>query len=401
MKRYLIYILSIILLYLYVFAPPFRILPFGIDKPFIIFSLFYITHNKKWNYLINKFRFEFFSLTLILGWSFFTTIVNGMSFSLVPNDLLLLIEVIPCSYALYLYFSHHEYVKTDEVILISAIIGSFITFYLLLNPMQAYFLKTEILKYPEHLIDRFLYRGYGLSDGLLFSYPVIQGFCLSFLILGLYKRKIYYIFSIFFIVAILSNSRSGLVPIFIGLTILLIKNSKAFVKLTFVFILLGLSLFTTIIAFLEDNVILNTAVEWGMSAFNIIGDFIAGNKAENFDTLLSDMVIWPDSFLNWIIGNGKYLFTGYNQSTDVGYFLRLNYGGIIYVMLFVILMFYMAIRIFNTNRIMSLVLFSSILLLNYKADFFVVNPGSRFFFLIYTVCILDSSLFTPKHIQKI
>lgn len=385
--------ISIIAIYLYIYAPPFQVIPFGIDKIFTILSFMYITYKKDWPYLIYKFKNEFVLLSLLFFWAFFIATLYGKTFILMAYDLLLLIQVIPCSYALYRYFEQGMNLKMDRGIINAAILGSLISFYLILNPESAFYFKSELLKYPENLVDKLVYRGYGLSDGLLFSYPVIQGFSLSFILLGFYRSKAYYFFILFLFVSIIVNARSGFVPILVAIMILLFYNFKNIIKILIVggvFVLLTFDIFSQ---FLEENEMLKTATEWSMTSFEIIEDFFSGKKTENVDVLLSDMIIWPEDFLTWIIGSGNYLFTGFSKTTDIGYLLRLNYGGVIYILIFIFLWLYMALRLYRINKIMTLLLFLSLLYLNFKGDFFIVNPASRFFFLIYVICVLNHNAF--------
>lgn len=397
MKKYLLYFFCVITVYLYIFAPPFRIISFGVDKVFIVISFIYITYVKEWGRMLYKFKYEFLFLLAIFSWSTFTTLVHNTSTSLIIYDFLLLIEVIPCSYALFLFLGERKRFKIDKIIIDCAVLGALVTFYLILNPHYAFLLKSEILKYPEHLVNTFIYRGYGLSDGLLFSYPVIQGFCLAFILLGFYKHKIYYFFSIFLLIAIVSNARSGFFPVFVSLFLLLLYNSKRFLKIAISVVALGLLTFSSFEIFLEKNEMLKTSFDWGMTTFDIIGDFFSGKETENFDTLLINMIIWPNSIFSWVIGSGEYLFTGFPKTTDIGYLLRLNFGGIIYLSFFVLLCIYMAKRLYDVNKQMALLLFFSLLYLNFKGDFFIVNPGSRFFLLIYVMCVLDKNVFIIKN----
>ena len=62
---------------------------------------------------------------------------------------------------------------------------------------------------------------------------------------------------------------------------------------------------------------LNAAFKWGMSTFEIVDDFVAGKEVENVNTLLDDMVVWPNSLDEWLIGSGFYIFSDAFRTTDV------------------------------------------------------------------------------------
>lgn len=387
MRQLIFTIIGIIFVYFYIYAPPFKIIPVGMDKPFWLLSMIYITYNRQWKQLYQTFQKEFLCLSTIVFTSLFVFLVYRQDITLFSYDLLLLLECIPCAWAVYHLFHGKTVVNIDDILIICAIIGGIISFLLLLNPEYAYYIKNDILKFPEHLIDKFLYRGYGLSDGLMFSYPVIQGFCMAFIILRIGKVNIIYMFSLLLLFAsIMSNARSGFVPVAIGILLLFFIRFKIFLKYFSLSVVLSIFLVATLNAFIENNEMLNASLEWSQTTFEIISDLLSGEQSENVEVLLNDMVIFPSNVEEWLIGSGEMV------SSDIGYFIRLNYGGIVYAFLWCVFCCYMFIRLCKVNKGIALLLFISLLYLNYKADFFVVNPGSRFFIFVYVIIILDKSL---------
>ena len=345
----------------------------------------YAIFQKEWLFLIAIFLF-----------SLFICLLHGEDCGLCLYDFLLLLECLPCSYTIYLLGSKIKFrtLRLDDLIIISAIIGGIISTFLLLNPDYTYYIKTTLLKYPEHLLDKFLYRGYGISDGLLFSYPVIQGFCFAFILVNVGGNNILYKFSLLLLfVSIMSNARSGFVPIAIAALLLFRFRFLLFFKYAFALSFLLLIFAGTISALIEDNEMLQAASEWSKTSIDIVENLLSGEKTENVDALLGDMVIWPTAINEWLIGSGKNLFGAEMISTDIGYLIRLNYGGIFYLAIWIILWIVMFFRLNKANRGIALIMFISLIYLNYKGDFFVVNPGSRFFFLVYVLIVLDHSLF--------
>lgn len=393
-KRALCYISCIFTIYFYLYAPAFQAFPIGTDKPILVLSLIYLTYKQRWTELFLRFKIEWLILLAVFGVSLFVSYIHCKKTVLLLYDFLLLIEVFPCSYALYLFFQKGFSIRLDKVILICAICAAFISVFLLLNPEYTYYIKSELLKYPEDLVDKFLFRGYGISDGLLFSYPVIQGFCTALILLGLGVNNSYYIFLIPLFLSIVANARSGFIPVLIAIIFFLIQRPRTFFKILFLVSLLLIFTFNILSTFIESNKMIEESLNWGMTSFNILGDFFSGKQAENFDSLLGDMVVWPASIDEWLIGSGRFLFGAPVRGTDIGYFIRLNYGGIIYILLWFILCIYMFYRLFPVNKVLTCLLFISLTYLNYKSDFFIVNPASRFFFFIYAICILDQKNFT-------
>ena len=112
------------------------------------------------------------------------------------------------------------------------------------------------------------------------------------------------------------------------------------------------------------------------------------------------MIVLPSSIDEWLIGSGKNIFSDAHNNSDIGYFILLNYGGIFYLIMWISFCIYMFRRLYKLNNGIALILFISLVYLNYKGDFFIVNSGSRFFFLIYSLIVMDSSLFVNSINRK-
>lgn len=398
MKRGIIYGICLLCMYIYIYAPPFKVIPFGTDKFVLLLSVLYISKRQKWRSLFEFFKVEYSFLLLMAIYSIDRGLFSG-DFIYAKYDLLLFIEVITVPYALYLLMDVKFKFQCDVIIINCAAIASLISLYLIINPETAYYLKSELLKYPDTLVDKFLYRGYGLSDGLMFAYPVVQGFCLGMIILSLIKNRIYLFFVIPLLISIFTNARSGLVPVFVSLIIYFVINPKLFTKTFIVVILISLVSFGYVTLALENNEMLKISTEWGMSSFDILGDLFFGEKSENVEVLLGDMLVFPNTFWNWIVGSGIFMFVNVESSTDIGYLLRLNFGGIIYSMIYLLMLLYMFKRQIGVNKILALLMFISLIYCHFKGDFFVVNPGSRFFFLIYAFSVLNTNFLKYNRVK--
>jgi hypothetical protein len=390
-----IYCISFIILYLYIFAPPFQFLPFGTDKLVFFVAIVYITYKKKWRNLHSIFKKEYALLLFILFFSFLRGFIGGEK-TYAMYDFLLWGELITCAYFLYQLIDSKWGFQIDKVMIVCAIVASFISIFLILNPDLALNIKLYWLKSQEELIERFYYRGYGFSDGLFFAYPVVLGFCAGMIVMGIIKNKTVTICLFPLLIAIFANARSGLIPVFVSIILLLIFNFKYFVNNTlFSFFILSL-LSGAMLAFINGNELLNTSFEWGLSFFDIMIEFfLKGEKEENLSALLGEMLVFPKNELEWLWGSGEFIFTDHKYTTDIGYLLRLNFGGILYSLLFYALLFYMLLRLSRINKYMTCFLFISLIYCHYKSDFFIVNPSSRFLFFVYTVSILNHNRFKP------
>lgn len=401
-SKYFLCVLAGIIIYFYVYAPPFKVIPFGTDKPIFLTSLVYITYKQQWAILYKLFRKEFFFLFGIIFFSFFIYGIHRVDTSLLLYDILLLLECIPSAYFLFCIFRSWNLKHIDNIIIYTAIIGAVISMYLLINPELTYYVKTYMLKYPENLIDKFLYRGYGISDGLLFSYPVIQGFCFSFILINVGgKSNLFFKISLLFLfVAVFANARSGFVSILVALILMLLYDKRSLFRLILSVLILSMLLSDAVSTLLEKNEMLNMSLEWAKTSLDIFSDFINGEESENVEVLLNDMIVLPSSIDEWLIGSGKNIFSDAHNNSDIGYFIRLNYGGIFYLIMWISFWIYMFRRLYKLNNGIALILFISLVYLNYKGDFFIVNSGSRFFFLIYSLIVMDSSLFVNSINRK-
>lgn len=391
--KYIVILLSIVLVFFYVYAPPFQSLPFGTDKPILILSLLYITHRKQWHNLYVFFRKEYLLFYVVLFFSGLVAVVHRQTFSTFFYDLLLMIEGFACSWAIYSFLNEHK-LKLDKILIITSVVASIISCFLLLNPEITFYVKNSLLKYPEQVLDTFLFRGYGLADSLLYAYPVVQGFCAAFILMKVGGNNVVLNTSLLFLfVSIVCNARSGFVPIVIALVLLLIYKRTILLGYSIAIVVFLLVFAGSLNIFIAKNEMLDESLEWAGTSIDIVDDFMHGRKSENVEVLLGDMVVWPSTLEEWILGQGKNLFFDKQSNTDIGYFIRLNYGGVLYCFPWLCFCFFMYRRLYKTNRGMALLMFLSLLYLNYKGDFFAVNPATRLFFLVYVSSLVDQALF--------
>lgn len=387
------YILTIIIIYLYIYAPPFVVIPVGPDKIIFLMAIIYITYKNKWNKVVSLFEKEFIILSQIFLYTFCWSIFSGNS-AYVSSDFLLLAELIPSSYFIY---SLVKYIKKEnnihDILIIISCIASTISIFLLLNPAIAITIKSEIIRFEENLLYKFYYRGYGLSDGLFFSYPVVQGLCIGLCLFKMNSKKLLYTVAIILILpSILVNARIGIIPVLIALIIFLIKHREKLASKHAAYSIIFLSLVILPISLLinEENQ-LGESLRWGMTFFTELNEFFMEDKNSGaLGSLLGDMVVLPDTLWGFIWGTGEFIFTGAKKNTDVGYFLRLYFGGFIYVFLYSSFVLYIINRVWSINIKLACLLLFTFLICNYKADFFIVNPASRFYILLYVIIILSN-----------
>jgi len=113
------------------------------------------------------------------------------------------------------------------------------------------------------------------------------------------------------------------------------------------------------------------------------------NKAPSGDySDLSKMIYFPE---NIIFGSGKYIFTGKKITSDIGYILQIYYGGIIYLILIGTFFFALIKRIskiLTWKHWFPIIALITIIISNFKGNFFASNPGIHTILLLYVFFIL-------------
>lgn len=398
MSKYLKIFITAILLYFYIYSPALQVMPFGFDKIILILAFLYIILSRKFFEYYRKFKIEIQLLFLIVLCSFIVNVFHGnLNFEgHLMYDVFLLLEVFLVPFCLVCVCQNKWDCKLDDILIINAIVAGVISVVLLLNPQWADVMKNQILRIPEFFTTHLSFRGFGFSDGLAFPYPIIQGLCAGFIICSLVRRKsVYYLGLIPIVVSIFVNARSGIIPILVSCLVLYFSSS--FVKNLKFTISCSVLIFVAVFFLKKDTSSqIYESLQWGLSFFEILGDFISGRDAENMDalSLTGTMVQLPKSFNAWILGEGVNLFDGpylrYNNS-DIGFCIRIVYGGLIYMTPWCILWFYMFKRLNRVNHKLALIMFISLVYMNWKSDFFVLTASCRFFFLIYVFCMMVPS----------
>lgn len=392
-SHYCIAIVGVILYYSYIYAPAFVFLPIGLDKIVCFLGIVYVTTKKRWYTFVKIFKWELYILFLISILSFAIFIIHRKDIIFFGYDVVLILEALPTAFALWLYLKNNKIFDKKRIIVYASLIAGLLSLYLIFHPALMQHIKMAVLKYPENLQLKFLYRGYGISDGLLFSYPVIQGFVIGIILLSCKNISISQkmVTCILCILCIIVNARSGFVPVAIGFLLFIYKNKTESIKIIIIIVLSFMLLGTMLSSLIETNDMLNTAVEWSKTTIDILQDIFSGKRTENVDALTNDMLFSPTTLDEWLIGIGSNVFITkfFGKTSDIGYVIRLMYGGIVYLVGWLILMIYMFKRWYKCNKEICLLFFLSLIYLNYKSDFFMGVPASRFFFLIYAWTILD------------
>jgi len=402
-------IIIVLVLYLYIYSPPFKALPFNISLLFTIPAIICIYKKKKIKYFFSIFKIEILLFLLLCSYSFLLGIIS-LEFSFFFNNLIFLIQIIPVSIWIYYLIEQITTKKNTDFFKglasylgIIAFIAALISILGFVMPELGLYFKYNLQKYDEFLWRYQEHRGFGIADELLFSFAIVQGIIL---IIILYTSKNTLMNILYFILitfSIILNARIGLISL--AFLPFILFRGKSLVKYI-IGALLVFSIFysTGLFNLIIENI--RGPLEFASSFFIQTSNFLSGSKTNEFntyDTLFGRMAVLPDTWYELIFGSGKNIFMDASKSTDVGYLLMLNFGGLIYMSIFALLAFFIFYRLIKSNTIYPLISYLIIFIFifaNIKGLFFAPKPGMKLIILLYVSFILfkKQSLETDKNI---
>ena len=207
MKGVLSYILLVLSFYVYIYRPGFIAYPQLFTQLICVIILVGICLKwQKVNRYIYLFRWELLASILLLFYSILRYILGGENYQ-VSINLCLMTELIFGPVLLVACVKRQKIVRG---ILLVSMIASFISFLSLVFP-QFKELLFSYFSYDDKLLI-YVWRGFGLSNDLLYTYSVAQAFIFCFL-LETKNRVLIILGFIPFSVAVLFNARIGLLPI--------------------------------------------------------------------------------------------------------------------------------------------------------------------------------------------
>ena len=379
------YLIFIIILYLFVNNPIFVGIEIGSVKLLYIIALLFFLFNRKSILVFKRYRIESFIYLLLLLYVLLLFLFgsdSGMLRTIIVafSECLILPVFIVEFY--YKYLSKSDFYKP---ILIVGSIGAVISSLCFFIPEINLFFRsiqqmTEKMFYIEN-------RGYGLSEGLTYSYSLVQA-CIFYIGLTNLKTNKWFIFFIpFLFLSVAFNARIGIIILFVSLLIYLLQN-RSFKQLIY-----SLLIFVIVFLFLNQidfESVNNFAFIWVREFFYEMSDTIFNTQLAQFstlDTLFYDMYVVPDNISEWIVGRGNTMF-GVMGGTDVGYLQLLNYGGLFLIFLFAILIYYMSMRMLKYKFYFFLLFFLSVFLISEIKGNFIPNSGAfRLLCLLYVFII--------------
>ncbi len=421
-----------LLLFIFIYAPPFNFIPLGINKliaPCAVVGLLFFFKSATLKILQQKHLFIGLCLiivSIIYAFIMDTSTIYQTDLAFTQKNTfsqaMILIEVLPI--ALFLCAFGIRKLKLSLANLLSSLviiaaIQSFLAIIMLLLPDLRMFALTTILNYDpsEDKIfrpDLYVFRSFGFSQDILFSLSIVQGIAVvCILCLCLYKFA-QYKYSLILIppllLSIALNARIGFIPIILfavstlvfnllRLRIYLVSKFILFSVISALFIYLSI---TNLGFFTEFDIEQN--INWASDIFVQGKNFAQGETTNtgNFGKIQRKHLHLPESETAQIFGEGRYVYQNNKVSvtSDAGYVRRIYFGGYIYSFLAYSALIYIFIgsqgkKQQDAFKPLFYALILTALLSQIKGDIFLPIPGFRIIFLIFLFAISERRLSKP------
>jgi hypothetical protein len=370
----------------------------GTIKILYLLAFAYLIFFKKLSELFNLFSKELLLFILIIVFSFVRAAFGG-EISYVRTFIVSLIEnIILTNFLAYILIKEPDSNWKTPIIHVG-ILGAIISTACFVSPIINIFTKT--LQVSNDFIYESDFRNFGLAGELAFSYGITQGIILSLYLLNLKNNYHYVLFIPLFIISILFNARTGIFPVFCAILYLIFIERKFHILLIFWVVFLVSFLISENSQLVIKN---EQTLEWVFDFFKQINDLVSGSNEADYNTtqtLLKDMLILPSNLSEWIVGSGVSSFRLQNNNSDVGFFLQLKYGGVVFATLLMLLFWTMIKRIYLFKRYgwYLFLLITVTVISNIKGDFIPNSGGFRLLFFIYVIIVHVEKLKTKNYFK--
>ncbi len=425
-------ILFLLLLFIFIYAPPFDFIPLGINKliaPLALVGLLFFFKSATVKILRQKHLFIGICLLIVsIIYAFIMDIstIYPTNFAFTQKNTfsqaMILIEVLPITLFLCVFGIRKLKLSFPNLLsnlVIVATIQSLMAIVMLLLPDLRMFVLTTILNYDlatDKIFrpDLYVFRSFGFSQDILFSLSVVQGIAvgciLSLCLFNFRKYKYSLVLILPLLLSIALNARIGFFAIIMFLVSLLVFNLfKLRIYFLSKFILFAAisSLFIYLVVinlgfFLEFDIEQN--INWASEIFVQGKNFAQGETSNtgNFGKIQRKHLHLPESSSGRIFGEGRYVFNNAKQSvvSDAGYVRRIYFGGYIYSLLAYSALIYIFIgsqgkRQQDAFKPLFYSLILTALMSQIKGDIFLPIPGFRMILLIFLFAISERRLSQP------
>ena len=288
-------------------------------------------------------------------------------------------------------YSEKELIRS--FLIVSAVAGCF-SMLCAYSPGFDNYVRNRLLNYEEGEYGmRVSYRAFGIASALTGYYGYIQGTLAAVGLLYIKENKWFILFLPIVYFSALVNARTGVLISIWGIAVFMMsRNTK------YVYPVAGLLIFlvvspTSFMRFFNLN---EYTVAWILDFQDQLGDM---EDARILKTLFQSMMILPETTSEWIIGKGVSLFSlGYGEAhSDVGWFIQLYYGGILYLIILYSIIVYMSIRLVSNRYFLYMYfLVGTFVIINTKSSFYPGNGEFTLLLFLYCIYILKSTYVKGK-----
>ena len=387
-KKLISYSLFIGFLYIFLFNPPYSVFRglFSFGNFIVLASIvFAFAKPKVVKHFLHYFKKEYSILVVLVVYVVLRTVIGGDKAYIARHilgfcDLFLVTPMI-------LFFAKKIGLAAEEqvvrAILVVSSFAAIISVLCLITPSLNDYVKNSLLQLSA---DDYImvndYRGFGYANLLTSDYGFLLGLVAGYGSLYLKNNKLFFLCIPLLLFATIINARTGVI---LAIAIIAVSTlAKRDFRYIFVIGALAFFLISYYEVFFEMIGVDARTMEWSMSVFKEAQDVSQGNIQESYaaNELFNNMIVFPPSFLEWIVGRGYSIVKGGSAGySDVGWILQLNYGGIFYVSL-LYSFFFVMLRRLSAKRLRTTlgIVLVYILLINTKSSIF---PGYSSFYLLF------------------
>lgn len=390
-KSYINYFFFFIVLYIFIYSPYLRSLQMGVGKILIFFAFIYFCINFKAIKYILLFKLEIMFICILILYTLLTSLWGDGSAGSIPYlhfQFIIDCVIVP----IFLYKIFHkvvDYSRLNEYLVLVGTVASLITIYLIINPVFNIYLRENIIiddLDSGTVQDSLRYiRGFTFSESSTFGFGITQGIIFGLALNETKSKSKFYLPLLLLLISILFNARVGFVVVIISFVILYKR-----IKISFLFYIL---VFVTIVGsylnysdFADEN---SQTIKWATDFFTESFDFFSGKKDSDstYDALTGRMFFLPESPFGILFGEGR-IVMGRDVGSDVGYVNQIFIGGLFYLFLLILTLYFFYVNFgrFTNSKLLGLFFIVIILVVNYKGSaLFTSHSFLRLFLLLYVV----------------
>ena len=393
-KRFLYYLT----LYIFLYNPPLRVLR-GVNLAYVLTIVAFFVMLRNFTSLkrfFATFRYEILIFSAVLLFVIVRSAGIGQNLIIIRHLLGVSKFLVLIPFMLYFarkmgMYSEKELIRS--LLIVSAIAGCF-SMLCAYYPDFDNYVRNQLMNYEEDDYGmRATYRAFGIASALTGYYGYIQGTLAAVGLLYIKQNKWFILFLPIVYFSALVNARTGVLISIWGIAVFMMsRNSK------YVYPVAGLLIFLVVspTSFMKFFNLNENTVAWILDFQDQLGDM---EDARILKTLFQNMMVLPETTSEWIIGKGLSVFRmEYGEAhSDVGWFIQLCYGGIIYLIILYSIIVYMSIRLASKHYFLFMYfLVGTFAIINTKSSFYPGNGAFSLLLFLYCIYILKSTYVKGK-----